>query len=43
MKANLDNQVPYAAYPSADNVCLTDAQYATRIAQADSVNKGMIQ
>ena len=43
VKANLDNQVPYALYPSADNINLTDAQYATRLAQADSVNKGMVQ
>lgn len=43
VRANLDNQVPYALYPSADNTNLTDAQYATRLAQADSVNKGMVQ
>ena len=43
VKANLDNQVPYASYPSADNINLTDAQYATRLAQADSINKGMVQ
>ena len=42
MKANLDNQVPYASYPSADNINLTDAQYATRLEQADAVNKSMI-
>ena len=43
VRANLDNQVPYALYPSADNTNLTDAQYATRLAQADSVNKDMAQ
>lgn len=43
MKANLDNQVPYALYPSADNSNLTEAQYTTRLTQAESVNKSMMQ
>lgn len=43
VKANLDNQVPYASYPSANNTNLTDAQYANRIALANTVNKGMVQ
>lgn len=43
VKADLDNQVPYALYPSADNTNLTDKQYSRRLAQANSVNRGMAQ